>query len=393
MQLAPTLNTAASSSYFMGGLGTIAYGLSSTRGLWKWYRYGELYTNTDNLLPLAAGELVNAGLPNNLFIKLPALPFFVASIALDIFSDEEVISEKCGDFIEACLGTVPVNSRIVWTPGTSTFTVTCLSYTTRNITTRVYDVGCNALQIGLRSMRVVMRVVDIIDVAFNSGNIQEVAERSVREGGVHIPKCLDALTRNKHAILSKLKKGETVFGRVIEALGGNPKHINESVESLFSYLEPGLKVYQKACATFGDGVFAIVKKGVHDIATMVVDEKTVNQYYNPELDPTNPFSKHNKFITCTVEVISFSHVVKKTAKKAVIEELVDAPIVTSIEPIKEVKPMIHLYDLGPEPLKKFEPCKGQFQSPTKKKSPALPTKPLIDPCTYRMIDNVRKESI
>lgn len=371
-----TLNTAPSSSYFMG-LGTLAYGLSSTRGLWKWYRYGELYTNTDNLLPLAAGEIVNAGLPNNLFIKLPALPFFVASIALDIFSDERFISKKCGDLTEACLCNVPVNSRIVWTPGTSTFTVTCLSYTTRNITTRVYDVGCNALEIGLRSMRVVMRVMDIVDVAFNSGNIQEIAERSVREGGVHIPKCLAALEEHKHIILSKLK-GETVFGRVIEALGGNPQHISGSVESLFSYLEPGLKVYKKACATFGDGAFAIFKKGVHDIATMVIDEKTVNKYYNPELDPTNPFSKHNKLITCKVEVISFSHVVKRTAKKAVIEELVDAPIVASIEPGKEVKPMIHLYDLGPEPLKKFEPCKGQFQSPTKKKSPGLRTKPPIE---------------
>lgn len=369
MYLTSSLMPARDASYLMG-FGTIAVGLSKIHGAWKWYRYGELFTNKDNALGLAAGHLADIALPGNIFLRLPAVPFYAGSLLLDLFSEEDQLAQSWSDLKESIFSTIPINPRINWTANLSqkglgsTYTITCWSFTLRCAAQKTYYIGLNILSLSFHSFKLVMRIMDVIEIfTLDVDQLKSIADRSIREGGVHIPKCLNALAKNKHLFLERLEN-KTVFSSGIETVGGDPEKIKEYVRNLFSRLEGGLEVYDKVNTAVGNGTAAILKKGLYDIANMVLDESTVNSFYNPDLDASNPFNKIGPESNEFTGVLSFSHIKKNkqelTKEPKVIEVVIPSP--TKLPKLKSTPP-INLSQISKEEAT----CSPLFNSPKKKK--------------------------
>jgi hypothetical protein len=363
--LSPALIPAAESAYLMQ-LGKFASGLSHVHGVWKWYRYGELF-NKDNALGLGVGHLVDFILPDSTILKLPAVPFYVGAQLLRLFSTEDAVVGAWGDLKQAVFCTIPVNPKTKWITKSSLnyvvsrYTLTWWINDFKTIAIRTHAIAICTLQLVLESFKLVMRIMDVIEIfTLDPDKIKAIAKQSIRQAGVDVPLCLNALVKNQNVFLERLGN-KTVFGYGVEAIGGDPEKVKEAVQTLFNKMETGLDIYQKVSETFGDGVICFVKKGFFDIGSTAVGDEKMRALYDPDSDESNCF-RTIKPESKSVGLISFENVRKRKSKEEKVEPIkVTPPPVTPKTPLVVTPKRSSVYDLSKRKDKeKF------FQSPKKR---------------------------
>ena len=368
--LSTTLLPAGEVSSFIG-LGVVASGVSQVHGLWKWYRFGETYTNTDNALPLLIGNAFESFiLPDNTLLKLPAVPFYLGSRLLDLFAQEDNLHRACSKLKQAVFCTLPVNPKTEWIAKSpldyviSRYKITWWVNDAKSAAIRLHRVALVSLEVGLETFKLVMRIVDVIEIfSLDPDKMKEIARKSIREGGIHIPRCLNALVKNQNIFLERLNS-QNLFGYGISAVGGNPEKVKEIAQTLFNNLETGLDIYQKASVIVGDGAAALAKKSIYDILSWFASDEMLRKYYNPD--------------DCILLVekepglVSFKNISRKISKKNYIEVIVPPP--ESLAPTTTSKPLPNVF--SPRPNLYYANSSNDtvhlFQSPVKRRSMIVP---------------------
>lgn len=268
------------------GLWTLASGLSKVHTTWKWITWGNTYTNKDNILGLGVGHALDFMLPDSTILKMPAVPFLIGSRLLDLFSQEDALKTSYQRWKEAAWFVIPVNPKVELVKKSSLnivfsrYTITWWKTASLTAAIRTQRIFMATLSLGFETFKLTMRIMDIVElVTLDPVKINMIARQSLQEGGVHVPRCLNAMVRNKHVFLERLHNPQNILNCGIKALGSDPEQILAKADDLFEHLGTGLDAYKAASETVGDATVAFIKKGAGDIASLFISPELVHEWF------------------------------------------------------------------------------------------------------------------
>lgn len=285
MSMPPSIISASAVPYSMG-LWTVASALSKVNSIWRW---SKTYTNPDNIAPLAAGHLLDFVLPDSTLMRLPAVPFLIGSRLLDLFSQEDALKASYERWKDAVWFVIPVNPKAELVKKSclniivSRYTITWWKTASLKAAIRTKRIVLATLNLGCETFKLIMRIMDIVElITLDPAKMSNIARQSLCEGGVHVPRCLEALGDNRYVFLDRLHDPKNVLNIAVKTLGGEPEKLQESADSLFEKLDSGLKAYKRMNETIGDATVSFVKRGLFDIAGYFIDPELVGKwFYDP----------------------------------------------------------------------------------------------------------------
>lgn len=346
----PTLLPAGVAFYSLS-IGMIASGLSQIHGLWKWYRYGQIYTNKENAFGLGFGYAMESFvLPNSTLLKLPAVPFYLGSHLLDLFAQEDELKKACIELKRAVLCVVPVNPKTEWVKNSpltryiSRHRLTWLIYNSNCVLIRIQRISLCSLKVLLESFKLVMRTMDVIDLCtLDPSKIEAIAKQSIREGGYHIPRCLNALVKNKMIFIDRLNDPNSVLGYGVNAVGANPEKMREAACSLFDYLEKGLIIYKSTGDQVGNCLSSMTKKTIFEFLSWFTTEEKLREYFDPYAEESSVLKLKPEDTLVPIKSITVLPKADKTVNLSVQKNLADPYCIwqteESLKPKKKIEPM------------------------------------------------------
>ncbi len=236
---------------------------------WKWYVWKETYSNPDHFLGLLAGNAADYCIDNRL-IKLPAIPFFIISRFLDYFKQQDKCLKTWGKWKDSINGIHPINIKISHTGKTNViflkpYAVVWFISDSNRCYIRIYKIAVSTLQLSIESFKLLMHIMDLMDCfTVDPQKIQQLASQAFREGGVHGPKCLKVLCKNKTLFMHRLEMMDGFFQSIFAV--NSFKHMRDSLSSFFDATESWLSWYDKVSNKTGRAITALGKKVIYDLA-------------------------------------------------------------------------------------------------------------------------------
>lgn len=248
--------------------------LSNVHWVWKAYIKGKTYGNPDNWMGLAAGHTIDFFIGDNVLLKLPAFPFLIGSRFLDLFEQEDALIKSYQKWKKTLKGTQPICYKSTNDHGRfaslffSNYTIYWIKSKSYNISIRTQRIFGATLKMTGESFKLLMRLMDIVEmITIDPAKWRELASQGVKEGGVHIPKCLYTLSRNKDIFIRRLQSHEKGINSALKLLGAKKLKADDMIDNvryLFSYTEKGLDVYKKTSEMVGQSLVNLFKKFVYD---------------------------------------------------------------------------------------------------------------------------------
>lgn len=247
------------------GVWTVAVVLKKIHRFWQYSIRVKPYTNPDNFFGLGLGYALNFVLGQNRLLKLPALPFLVGTRLLDLFEQEDAFRNTCQRWKEAFKGTQPIVILRGQKAAYGSFCPRCL--------VRIQRVALATLGISREGFVLLMRMMDVLElITFDSQQLEKLVDLGVREGALNIPRCLNALNRNKEVLIQRLNGKKEALDGVMKRLGAK-KTRGEAVvavaKNAIEHLHEWTQAYEAIAQAVG-GLFKGQKK-----ATVIVPPRQV----------------------------------------------------------------------------------------------------------------------
>lgn len=268
---------------FSPALWSVAAGLNKVHGVWKLYIKGSTYLNPDNFFGLTVGVVYETLIGDKTVLKLPTVPFFIMAKCLDLFEQEDAWAREYTHWIEALTCVQPIHAEI--TREVSRYKISWFRYSGEHFLWRIQRIAYRSLQLAWQSFKLIMRIMDIVDfMTLDPGKLNELVNQSVRESGLHIPRCLNTLVQNKQFFIKRLEQKEAGIDLALKLLGSQKTHaadIIDKVKSLFDHCERGLNFYEKASTTVGSAVVELGKKFIYDWSPEAFKQILKDQQWDP----------------------------------------------------------------------------------------------------------------
>ncbi len=279
------------------------------RRSWKWYRYKEIYGDPKNFLGLIGGNALSYVVPT--FVKIPAISFYAGSLLLDLFKQQDTCFHAWSQWKQAVYGVHPINAYPTYIQKSKTAffsshsTITWWMSASKHGLIRTQRIACSSFHLGFELFKLTMRVMDLMDlVTLDPNKIKENAEQAFREGAVHGPKVLKALSKNKIVFTSRLRQIEPFATKALKACGAPEnsfKTLETSLNSFFSSVESWLGWYDNVSTTSGEAFTDLGAKALHDIAPTSLQKYIPvnrNSWWNPhaERKDNKPSISYQKII-------------------------------------------------------------------------------------------------
>jgi hypothetical protein len=265
----PVVNTgilAGQGVDFSASFWSIAAGMNKIHCVWKYYIKGMTYLNPDNFFGLSAGLVYETIIGDRLLLKLPTVPFFVMTRFLDLFEQEDVWAQQYHHWRQAirCVQPFPAKAIV----DCALYKISWFSCNVHCLFLRLQRIVFCTLHLGLESFKLVMRIMDIVElITLDPAKLGGFANQSVRESGLHIPRCLSVLVKNKVVIIQRLNQKKGGIEGALKLLGCKKieaKDVITSVESMIADCEKGLEYYDQASSCVGEAVKNLGKKCIYD---------------------------------------------------------------------------------------------------------------------------------
>jgi hypothetical protein len=297
---------------------TAAAKTSQIHGLWKIYIQGKIYLNPDNFFGLVSGMTYQALIGDHLFLKLPTVPFFVMARFFDLCEQEDAWRGAYKRWISSLRFTQPIYvppkplKKGMLFSFSFAYSVSHIKHKSKCLWIRIQRIAFFTLNLGVQSFKLLMRILDIVELmTFDSKTLSSLLNQSVRESGIHIPRCLGVLEKNKHVLLARLMNNRSNVDKALQTLGAKKitaDHVINTTKTLFEYLEKGLHVYKETSNGVGESIRALGKTFIYEWSPD--DMKNILQ--DLDLAPKRPswLKKNHKPCRCFPSVALISSPVK-----------------------------------------------------------------------------------
>lgn len=183
------------------------------------------YTNPDNFFGLGVGYGIDLILGQNRLLKLPAVPFLVGVRLLDLFEQEDTFRKSCHSWLEGVKAVQPIT--II------EYAADSWQFKAKWIYIRISRVASATLHVFKESFTLIMRIMDLMElISFDSKQLQELVDLSVKEGALNISRCIRSLNRNKGALIKRLEKNEGTINRLLKGLGAKKTRAEDVVAKI-----------------------------------------------------------------------------------------------------------------------------------------------------------------
>lgn len=278
---------------FSGTLWSLAAGVNKVHGLWKIYIKGTTYLNPDNFFGLSVGMIYQTVIGDRFLLKLPTVPFFVMSRFLNLFEQEDEWNKSWSCWKETFQGIQPIHTRL--TVEYANNRITWFHYSLECLWIRVQRIAYCTLLLAVETFKLIMRIMDIVElITLDPAKLNEFVDQSVRECGLHIPRCLNTLVKNKQMFISRLESKEEGINDALKWLGSEKiKGIDviKSAKSMFDHCEKGLELYQQAGDFVGDAIKNLGRKFIYEWSPEGVQQMLKEHNLAPDSDLQSVFQK------------------------------------------------------------------------------------------------------
>lgn len=267
-----------------GAIWSFAAAISKIHSIWKIYIKGITYLNPDNFFGLSVGMIYQTIIGDRLFLKLPTVPFFVMARFLDLFEQEDAWRKQWNRWFETVQCVQPIHTSLTREYGN--YKITWFHYSLSCLWVRIQRIAYATFLLAWESFKLVMRIMDIVElVTVDPAKLNEFVDRSVRESGLHIPRCLNVLIRNKAIFISRLESKESGINDALKWIGCEKlkaADVIDSAKSLFDHCQKGLELYQQAGDFVGDAIKNLGKKFIYEWSPDGIKQMLKEHHLDPQ---------------------------------------------------------------------------------------------------------------
>jgi len=250
---------------------TGAAALKRVHSIWQIFTKGNLYLNPDNFFGLISGMTLEKLVRNNLILESPTVAFFITARFLDLFEQEDCWNRSKIKWIEAFKFIQPIylENPIIseGIPLAYCHPFVWIKVNSKCLVIRVQRIAFGTLDLTFNSFKLIMRVMDIVDIM----NMEwtNLANQSVRESGIHVPRVLPVLlnSMNRKMIIHRLEVEKIGLASMGEIFGEDKMKAGETAKNIFAFLDLGLRYYEKAsgvCSDVSKAISSLLKRGFYD---------------------------------------------------------------------------------------------------------------------------------
>lgn len=289
-------------------LWTIAAALKRIHAVWQVAIQGQFYINPNNYYGIIVGRILKS--IDNPFVSYPTVPFFIMARFLDLFEQEDQWNQSKAKWLEALARVHPIHIKFKLSEQKTVFfiskhTLFWFKVNTYTILIRVQRIAMATLDFGLQSFKLLMRIMDIVDLINFDWNT--LVQRSTAESGVHVPRGLAVIIKpeNKERFMKRLEGKTNNLISAGHIYGIERSKAVEVAKVFFESLEFGLFYYEKTAGIFGDAVISLIKQGIYDWSPQAVKNYLQKHRLDPDSEQWLKQGKAKKTASPPLNVISY----------------------------------------------------------------------------------------
>lgn len=231
---------------------------------WKWIRLGEIYSDKNKFLHIAAGEGLYRLAGKSSIVRAGALTLLIATRILHCVKEYEKLQQACKEMFYAFDNTFPPPIECDWNQETygNTFsisTVIWIKTTTQTTIIRIQRVAIAIFHIGKHTFLLVMRLADAAE-SFSFS--PEVKKEGVRFLFVNISDWITNLSENRGLLLEGLRSNQELIDTVLQGVDSkmDAEQLIQSIDSMIDKIEEIDQSVQDTSRTIVDFLIACCKK-------------------------------------------------------------------------------------------------------------------------------------
>jgi hypothetical protein len=246
--------------------------LKRVHSIWRLVTQGNLYADPDNFFGWISGITLQALIRDNVLLEYSTVPFLFSSRFLDLFEQEESWNKSRIRSLEAFQCLQPVFNEFQVKEQASSFsffsnvTLIWIKINPKNLNIRIQRIAYSTLDFAFHTFKLVMRVMDIVEIF--SMEEKNLRSQSLRESGIHVPRCLPLLVDSiKREVFTQRLQNEKIglinMGKIFKSqkTGGDLV----AVENFFEFLHLGFTYYEivsGVCKESSDALSSILKQKI-----------------------------------------------------------------------------------------------------------------------------------
>lgn len=284
--------------------------------IWRWFRLGEIYSNPDNFLKLAAGHGLNLALGNTLILRISAVCVLIATRILECVEQHFKLQASWHNLVAACRGDYPTPIYVKWEVKSSqsflsTSTVSWWKYHTHSIWDRTQRIALCSFHLCKNAFILSMRITDAIETFSLSPKTHNEGINLLFINGT---KWVDKLVDNKHMLIEGLKSNKKLIDKILAGIN-SPLTADQLIKTTvlaFDKTEKFHDATESINKTVGSFITACVKKWGYEF----MYELGLNSLVPPSLIPSpNPPWEIPKHQNITIRYIPDLSITRPSMKK------------------------------------------------------------------------------